>query len=113
MVAPEDFRGWVAAVKQGQASGGRNLPLLDWAKFEALIPQTTDNPVTYYASIEPDLFSRDVRKYMPHYQMKPLPDRVQFDEGLQSAPEGVVQPNDHGAVPGHTMTETAAVRQER
>lgn len=112
LVTPDEFQGWVASVKQGQASGGKNVGALDWAGFQALLPQTTHNPVTYYASVEPDLFARDVRKYMPHYQMKPLPDRTQFDQGLLSAPTDAGHAA-HAAAPAHTMTATAATRQER
>ena len=86
LVSPEDFQGWVASVKQGKGEGEKHEAVLDWARFNALLPQSTVNPVTYFASVEPDLFSRAVRKYMPHYQMNPLPDRAEFDQGMLSAP---------------------------
>ena len=86
LVSPDDFHSWVASVKQGNGNSEKHDALLDWAKFNALLPQSTVNPVTYFASVEPDLFARAVRKYMPHYQMNPLPDRAEFDNGMLSAP---------------------------
>ncbi len=85
VVPPDEFQGWVQALKRGRGGSAKQAALLDWATFETLTPQSTDNPVTYYASVEPDLFAKAVRKYMPHYTMKPLPDRAQFDQGMQSA----------------------------
>lgn len=86
LVSPEDFQGWIALVKQGKGDSEKHGAMLDWAEFNALLPQSTVNPVTYFANVEPDLFTRAVRKYMPHYQMKPLPDRAEFDQGILPAP---------------------------
>ena len=106
LVSPEDFRRWVAALKQGQG-GEKQVAVLDWAGFQALLSPSTDNPVTHYASVEAGLFSRAVRKYMPHYRMKPLPNRSEFDRGTPPTPAGA------GAHEHAAMAAIQTTRQER
>ena len=51
-----DFDAWVAKVK---ASGQG----LDATAYDALAKPSSKNPVTYYATVEPDLFGRIIAKY--------------------------------------------------
>ena len=108
LVSPEEYSAWIAAVKQGRAGSEKNVALLDWAVFNTLLPQSTVNPVTHYASVEPDLFQRAIRKYMPHYQLKPLPDRAEFDQGMLSGGDAAtttgMSPQGHGSDPSHAKT---------
>ena len=102
LVTPEEFSAWVASVKQGRSEGAKPLPMFDWAQYQALLPQSTDTPVTHYARIDPEIFSKSVRKYMPHYRLQPLPDRVQFDAGMQSAPAGAQAPSPEAPHAAHS-----------
>ncbi|MFV0643529.1 MAG: COX aromatic rich motif-containing protein [Sphingomonadaceae bacterium] len=83
MVAPEDFESWVYQVKSGAGSGSgganRHEAVLDKARLAALVKRSENNPVTWFAAVEPGLFEGSVQKYMPHYSMKPLPSRSQYD----------------------------------
>ena len=79
LVAPQDFNAWLAQVKDAQGSEAKHEPTLDQGRYDALTKISTNDPVIYFASVQPDLFVRAVRKYMPHYEPKPLPNQAEYD----------------------------------
>jgi cytochrome o ubiquinol oxidase subunit 2 len=57
-VSPEQFEAWVQKTKQSPDK-------LDLARFEALAKPSLGYPVTYFSSVERDLFDHVIRKYKP------------------------------------------------
>ena len=51
-----DFDAWIAKVRQAPRA-------LDAAAYKALLKQTKRHPVTYYASVQPNLFDTILGKY--------------------------------------------------
>jgi cytochrome o ubiquinol oxidase subunit 2 len=55
-MTPADFDAWVARVKQGGAR-------LDATSYSALAAKSRANPITYYSTVEPQLFDSIIDKY--------------------------------------------------
>ena len=55
-MTPADFDAWVARVKQGGAR-------LDATSYAALAAKSRANPITYYSTVEPQLFDSIIDKY--------------------------------------------------
>ena len=54
--SPEEFEAWVAKVKQSPDK-------LDAATYRALAAPSSSHPVTYYSTVEPNLFDTIIAKY--------------------------------------------------
>ncbi len=86
LLTPEEFQAWANNV--GSASnviGDAEVTQearLDFERYEQLVERTEGYPITYFSSAEPELFSRIVQKYMPHYTMKPLKTTEEYDKEL-------------------------------
>ena len=106
LVAPEKFSSWVASIKVGQGGAPMNKANLDMSGYVALTAPTTDTPITYYAAVDPTLFTQVVRKYMPEYRLNPLPTREEFDNGIR--PQGTVMHGDHVGAASSTAPNNLA-----
>ena len=59
--SPEEFEGWVAKVKQSPNK-------LDAASYRALAAPSSRYPVTYYSTVEPNMFQTIIMKYTGGHQ---------------------------------------------
>ncbi len=66
-VSPEEFQSWVQQVRQSPER-------LDMGRYEKLAePSAGHYPVTYFSSVEPELFGYILRKYDPNWHENPGP----------------------------------------
>ncbi len=62
--SPEEFQAWVQKAKQSPEK-------LDSDQYEKLAKPSAGYPVTYFSSVEPDLFDHIIRKYNPGWGKSP------------------------------------------
>lgn len=72
--SPEDFEAWVQKARQSPET-------LDSAQYDKLVKPSQGYGVTYFSSVEADLFERVIRKYRPSWGKNP----VRSDEKTVSA----------------------------
>ncbi|WP_251358457.1 ubiquinol oxidase subunit II [Kangiella sp. TOML190] len=86
LLTPDEFQAWADNVGSANNVIGdaevTQESRLNFERYEQLVERTEGYPITYFSSTEPELFSRIVQKYMPHYSMKPLKTTEEYDKEL-------------------------------
>ncbi len=82
ILAPDDFAAWAKGAAEGKSLEGAEAAKveekLDMAYYKKLVVRSNDVPITYFKSIDADLFQDIVRLYMPQYQMSSLPTGAEY-----------------------------------